>query len=163
MQENEKNYAREWFEYGRAHKDDRVMHFMMMWLAFNWLYNQERHSSVITTETAAIRSYCERHQQILMNYYPYASPSISCFLIDPVQDAISGSPRNDLFGDLKDHTSTPLKRLQALLLTIYQVRCNLFHGSKSLHIQRDMELVKASGDILEGYLKEILEGNSVIW
>lgn len=52
----------------------------------------------------------------------------------------------------------PCRRTQveSLLITIYQVRCNLFHGSKSLHNPRDLELVRSSSIILEGYLKAYL-------
>lgn len=47
-------------------------------------------------------------------------------------------------------------KLTNLILTIYQVRCNLFHGSKSLHIDRDLELVYSSAILMEGYMDALI-------
>ena len=51
---------------------------------------------------------------------------------------------------LKEHN------VEALLMTLYQVRCNLFHGSKSLRVERDRELVRASANILEKYMEALV-------
>ena len=50
-----------------------------------------------------------------------------------------------------------LEQLTSLILTIYHVRCHLFHGSKSLKIDRYVELVRASSIILEDYIREVLK------
>ena len=159
MQEYENNYALEWYKYGRAHEADRVMHFMMMWLAFNWLYNQERYDSGVSSDVDAIRNYCSKHYDVLKQYKAFSSNSMTYFEEAPVSDEISEAKRRERFEILMDwnHKHSELERMQALLLTIYQVRCNLFHGSKSLRIDRNMKLVQATGKIMEGYLKTILD------
>lgn len=43
---------------------------------------------------------------------------------------------------------------EQLLRTIYQVRCNLFHGEKSEQAARDRDLVFAANQILKLYLAE---------
>ncbi len=43
-------------------------------------------------------------------------------------------------------------KLQMVFLRIYQVRCNLFHGDKDPNRKRDVDLVKASADVLEKFL-----------
>ena len=66
--------------------------------------------------------------------------------------------RDGRTGELKPHHKKRFQGVKnrdiaSLIGTLYQVRCNLFHGSKSLRINRDIELVKYSAVILEGYLK----------
>lgn len=49
----------------------------------------------------------------------------------------------------------PEERMVSLILTIYQVRCNLFHGSKTPsgpRETRDSELIESSAEIMEEYL-----------
>jgi hypothetical protein len=43
---------------------------------------------------------------------------------------------------------------EELLRVIYQVRCNLFHGTKAPGSYRDRQLVLGSGEILKQFLKE---------
>ena len=43
---------------------------------------------------------------------------------------------------LRDEQAQPKKRLMALLLILYQVRCNLFHGSKHYASDSDNEVMK---------------------
>ena len=43
-------------------------------------------------------------------------------------------------------------KMQMVFLRIYQVRCNLFHGGKDPNKPRDVDLVKASADVLEQFL-----------
>jgi hypothetical protein len=49
--------------------------------------------------------------------------------------------------------------LEAILLIIYQIRCNLFHGSKTEtngeEFERNHLLVRASAQVMEKLLKEI--------
>ena len=55
------------------------------------------------------------------------------------------------FGD--DYIVVFEKRIEALFMMIYTVRCNLFHGSKEASNPRDVRLVQRSGEILEIYLE----------
>ena len=49
-----------------------------------------------------------------------------------------------------------IEQSKALFQTIYQVRCNLLHGSKSPDEKRDIDLVRCSGEIMEIYMKAIM-------
>ena len=44
----------------------------------------------------------------------------------------------------------------SLFRAIYQVRCNLFHGNKSLGSERDTNLVKQGADVIIGILSKAL-------
>ena len=46
----------------------------------------------------------------------------------------------------------PYKNINDLFLNIYQVRCNLFHGSKAMESSRDKNLVKESNIVLKHLL-----------
>ena len=152
----EKDYALEWYRYGLEKNDDAIVKFMMHWIAFNWLYSECRRSSR-TLESEAIKIYCEKNYTKLSQFKAFDSPAIEVFLERPVHDVLNGrvtAEGTDRYRSLIHDSG--LDQLTSLILTIYHVRCNLFHGSKSLRIDRDVELVRASSIILEGYLREVL-------
>lgn len=88
-------------------------------------------------------------------YDPFCSPASSIFLQSPVNDMYfeNTDRAKDNFEKVKYHDSLGL-------LTIYQVRCNLFHGSKSLRAERDMLLVDSAAEIMGQYLKVLIDGMS---
>ncbi len=147
----EKNYALEWYKYGLEKNDDAIVKFMMHWIAFNWLYSECRQEN----ETENIKEYCYRNYDKLSCYDVFSTDAFIVFKEKPVRDEARGCPRINRFESIKNDSGP--KRIVSLMLTIYQVRCNLFHGSKSLHVNRDIELVHASAEILEGYLKAVLQ------
>lgn len=59
--------------------------------------------------------------------------------------------------DCKNIKSTDKEKATlALFNSMYSVRCNLFHGGKDATNERDIELVRCSGEILEIYLKTLM-------
>ena len=84
-------------------------------------------------------------------YDAFSSPAIDVFLTGPVYGNVD--PKNAE----KDYEGLKKKDYRCLLMTLYRVRCNLFHGSKSLLNERDQQLVRASAVILEGFLKVLLQ------
>lgn len=151
-----KNYALEWYQYGLKNNDDAIVKFMMHWIAFNWLYGEYK-TGIETSEKSAITRYCEHNYDKLSRFDAFSRPEIDVFLDKPVEDI----NRDDRSGKARERYNSlkcdrGLKQFKSLILTIYQVRCNLFHGSKSLQIDRDVELVRASSIILEGYLRTVI-------
>ena len=147
----DKDYAREWYEYGIKQKDDRISKFIFLWIAFNWLYSGCQQG----TEERNIRRFCELNWKTLAQYDAFSESAFRVFEDGPVTSPMRGrtSVRNlheDLFCDDEQI------RITSLILTIYHVRCNLFHGMKSVNNERDVELVQSSGTILDGYLKAIM-------
>ena len=45
-------------------------------------------------------------------------------------------------------------------MSIYQIRCNLFHGSKSMYYKRNVDLIQDSANILEDLLTRIITKES---
>lgn len=56
-----------------------------------------------------------------------------------------------------DESAKSRKRIVSLFMTIYRVRCNLFHGMKRPYPGRDYNLVRDSADILERCLPGLIE------
>ena len=142
----ERNIAEEWYQYGLKTGDDFFMRFMMHWIGFNWLYNQIDGSD----ERAKIKEFYNQNRKKFDKVDPFNFVDINVFLEGAVYDVVKGIPRTRDYKMLKEYN------VEALLMTLYQVRCNLFHGSKSLRVERDRELVRASANILEKYMKVLV-------
>ena len=162
-----RDYARQWYSYGLDTKNDKIIKFIMHWIAFNWLYGEASGGS----ERDNIANYCAQHKVELADYDAFNAPEIAVFLEKPVHDARSEHKyrpkqegkrrdiRDEIFDVLVDEKAENSDRIAALLLTCYQVRCNLFHGQKRLCNARDVSLVENSSVILEGYLNAVLNYN----
>lgn len=65
--------------------------------------------------------------------------------LSPVEDMRPGHRRRNVI--LND-----INNLEEVIYFIYQIRCNLFHGSKDPMNSRDTNLVELSGEILEKWI-----------
>lgn len=119
----------------------------MHWIAFNWLYSEYEGEY----DSGKIRSFCRANYERLSNFDAFFTDAFQVFREQPVLDMARKKERMDLFRSIRQDAGST--RLGSLMLSIYQVRCNLFHGLKSINNDRDIALVKASSIILEGYLK----------
>ena len=155
--------AHAWYEYALRTGDDSVARFMMHWIAFNWIYC----NSGPRSEKRQIERLCEMRYEDLRRYDPFSdAASIEVFMRLPVLDGRGASHRHDdprrpsemdpwqLHEAIRNCQG--LERIQCLLLAIYQVRCNLFHGSKDPDDMRDLELVRSSATIMQGYMEALL-------
>ena len=143
------NYAWEWYKYGLQKKDDEIIKFMFHWIAFNWLY-----SKYSGRTRGQIEKFVDSNYSALSKFDAFSSPAIKIFMDKNVIDILHGNANESDYWAIVNGRGK--ERIKCLLCTILCVRNNLFHGSKSLHTPRDIELVKASSVILEGYLREVL-------
>ena len=150
----ELNIALEWYQYGLKNDDDCFIKFMAHWLAFNWLYSKCGKEY----ESENIQCFCMDNMRILLTFDAFNTDEIKIFEQEPVMD---GKTAQVEVYQKKRFVGVNYKDTESLIMTLYQVRCNLFHGSKSLHIQRDIDLVKASSVILEGYLYALLKNTNI--
>ena len=151
---NDREFALEWYRYG-LDKDEEILKFVAHWIAFNWMYRECRKGD----DRRNIEAFCEREYERLRNFNAFGTGDILVFEDGPVRDETSGHKRKREYTLLMEGTER--EAITALLLSIYQVRCNLFHGSKSLRVDRDIELVRSSSRILAGYLKALLIDDSI--
>jgi hypothetical protein len=99
--------------------DSRVLEaFAATWPIF-------RAQEVVRRRLASITASREEHRQVLLAQNVEHEPL--CW------STHSGSPPADWC-----HT----------LYALYRVRCNLFHGQKSMHVENDVEIVKCAADVL---------------
>lgn len=157
----DRNIALEWYKFGLERGDDFFIKFMMHWVAFNYIYNA---SETDEKELERILSFCKHNKETLEKYDAFADRKngpISIFLESPIKNGHTGNVKWDQKNYHKAICNS--NDIVALFAMMYQVRCNLFHGSKSIRIARDIALVKASSEILEGYLRVLLsvDNNSI--
>lgn len=135
--------AEEWLEQGLSKIDDPVGCLQDCWIAFNSLYsaydigNSER-STIKRFITSCIS---EDFAEELINSN---QTNISYLTSRPVIN-MSDTTRNTQ-RDISSYRSSNeyVSKLKSIMMIIYQVRCNLFHGEKSRYIDRDVTLCKHS-------------------
>jgi hypothetical protein len=148
--------------------DDRLWaDFPRYWMAFNALYNavRQEHDPEARAATKVIRLFFE----------PADAPA--CLQrIGPgrIAELVALPPGDDRLNPTDPHyrskataaarivsgSNDPVERLAALITIVYQVRCNLLHGSKDPAVMRDQALVTACTPILQivvPQLEEIME------
>ncbi len=146
-------YASEWYEYGRNSKDPTVR-FVMYWIAFNWLYSEIEGDG----DKWKIPEYCKKHHDRLSKYNAFGTQAYEDLVREPVMRMERTTVRaTNSYLNRRLREGTSEDPIADLLLTIYQVRCNLFHGSKKRRNMRDGILVGASATIMEGYLGKLLD------
>ncbi|MCQ2578046.1 MAG: hypothetical protein MJ176_05900 [Treponema sp.] len=165
-----------WLKFGMEHNDPFFVKFMTLWFAFNKEYSKfpgvvEKELRDGSTkkqkdvEYAKIKEFCEKNMDKLLSVHDliFKSPLIIIFKEKPVEDMKSvkkwkdnknESHQEKYYKDLIKGTSK--QQTIAIFQMMYQVRCNLFHGSKTPNMERDLNLVRNSGEILEIYLKAIM-------
>ena len=166
--------AKEWDRYARTTGDDSFAQFMMYWIGFNFLYSDYKRGER-DSEKLQIERLCEARFNDLERYDPFAEDTeIHVFLEHPIGKGVSSSYRQprqlrNEGGHLPPRRMTPrqlwevvrsgngLERVQCLFITLYQVRCNLFHGSKSPYDENDLALMRASAHIMRRYMDVLLE------
>ena len=175
--------ARAWYNHALTTGDDSFARFMMHWIAFNFEYGKYRKRKPDgdwNSERERIARLCADKYDALRNYDPFTeNPTEVNELIElpvlsgwrnPEEQEEPQLPPNrlkphemwadELWGVLRldRHSSRyhDIRRTQCLLLTLYQVRCNLFHGSKSPEFMRDRTLVKDAAIIMQRYMEALL-------
>lgn len=150
-----KNYAYEWYAYGLESKKDDIIKFAIHWIAFNWLYGDYGGRD----ERESIKAFCNSNEEVLSSFDAFSKPEIKLFLEQPVYDARGHCRKRSEEIYEKVTKGSGIEQITNLLLTFYQVRCNLFHGQKILRCERDIALVENSSVLLQGYLDAILNSN----
>ena len=155
-----------WYNFGIEHNDPFFVKFVSLWMAFNEKYMDfpgfNNFKNIYDVEYEKINEFCDspKYSTKLESVHEkiFNSPFIKIFMDQPVKDMKQGYETSY---NKRNHNNllhkTGIEQTKALLQTIYQVRCNLLHGSKSPDVQRDINLVRYSGEILEIYMNAIME------
>jgi hypothetical protein len=136
--------------------DDRMwLHFPRYWMAFNALYKVVQRPG--QREDQAVGGVIE------LFFEKDAAQRCLDLVKGPIDDLVRLPPGDDRRGphdpDYRGKTTAlanvigsstdPIERLSCVMKVVYQVRCNLLHGSKDPAVMRDQELIAYCTPILE--------------
>ena len=158
-------FLTEWLEYAKSkdnQEQDEPYKFISYYIAFNYLYNQEMRSDN-EYEFDQIKRFVKKQISDGFDPYRYIDTQKSEYLKKYV------TTERKYTNDDKDDNATCNQRLNdirrqysagkiELFRAIYRVRCNLFHGSKSLRDHmRNGGLIEDGSKVLKGLLDFVLE------
>lgn len=164
--------AKQWYIYGCNEADD-IAKFMFLWISLNWLYNADTYFKYREefnhkeddkrdpSEREQILNFVDDRFEQLRGFDVRKAPEFSIFYDQALFDARKAAGDEPRQKDYRKNDHRKLRsmfekeRIQGMFLTLYQVRCNLFHGSKRLKSGRDDLLIHSAAIILEGYLATI--------
>ncbi len=139
--------ARAWYLKARD-EGDQFDRFVYLWFAFNILYSEFMNND----ERWAIRKFTEKRVLNIRNVEQILNHEDSRYFvrriirncrIDNTQDTA------ELAAKLKNPRNHKNARFEALVLILYQVRCNLFHGNKLFSSESDQEVVLHAANVLQ--------------
>lgn len=152
--------AQSWFSRA-SEQSDEFDRFVALWFAFNALYN-EFYPTPDSSERQAIDAFVFATANRLDGRTMariLGKPEVLFFQARIIRDVRGGA--RDTAEDaiiLASEDRPPRRRLKALLMILYQVRCNLFHGNKTYGRDSDNEVVRNAAkvlmEVLQGYLGE---------
>ncbi len=155
----------DWYRYGTEINDPFFVKFMAMWMIFNFLYNdhyKRNYGNGYKKDGIKIDAYCRDKKEILTRVYDkvFKSSFIEIFKDNAVNSLGNSNDGISNWKILKNKNAAPAERMKALLKIIYIVRCNLFHGWKNPTNERDVELIRCSGEILQMIIEPIWQENN---
>lgn len=131
--------------------------FSNLWMAFNSIYRGEHGRSERARVMACIRRILRDDDAGIVLESVYAS--IDRILEVPPGDLILNKYDPNFrkasvrYASVYNNESeTPVRRLEAVVAILYQIRCNLIHGSKDPQVDRDRMLVRESVNVLHNLL-----------
>lgn len=147
--EQERNIGNEWYEYASKENENYFVKFMMYWVAFNWLYEGYRKDR--QDEKLTIQNFLDDEKRNLnalesLKFFkiPQYQKAIAILTEEPIIDARTCESKSHYKNKVVNNES-----ILDLIYIIYQIRCNLFHGSKSPSAPRNRALVEAAATILD--------------
>jgi hypothetical protein len=133
----------QWIQLSRESSDkktDFLFSFVSIWIAFNALYeyySQQSDENGKITDRKKIKNYIPmtslqtRHRDLLQHNTDYRKSV----------EALAQTPVKDLSSARKSFKIEQPDNIEEVLLCVYRIRCNLFHGGKTPTVRRDRELV----------------------
>ena len=134
--------------------------FSNLWMAFNAIYGGEPDQKERTRVLAAVRR--NLNERRALRVLRAVTKSVDRILAVPPGNMLlnrwdpsfrSASQRYSAM--YRNKAETAVGRLAAVAAVLYQVRCNLIHGSKDPQVERDRMLVKESLSVLRALLPEL--------
>ena len=142
---NNKRIIEVWAKKGDIESDD-FSKFICYWIAFNcWLYtktNEVRDRLALNKLYSKRELYNNFQKSVIENESPFTALVNVC----PIKNNRTENRKKAV----KD-----IHEFKEVIDVLYEIRCNLFHGSKLDTDKRDMEVIKAATPVLEIIVKDI--------
>jgi hypothetical protein len=136
------DFIREWVDRANTGEEGSVFQFVCYYIAFNSLYDEEQGYREFDRITKCVKNMLEQY-----NFNPYNYIDSDSELLKGVMSERSHN-RTDA-GKLARHNIVELYK------SLYYVRCNLFHGAKSMEYARSIGLVRDCCAILRSLFNTI--------
>ena len=175
--ETPKNFVKEWLDYSKSHDDESFFAFMSLFMAFNHLYAKKQFRQigeklVNRGSGAAIKDCVEDILTKILEKDP-------AFTIEPLFGELNNpvyEGERYMYPDDKEVAKEDGKiveliekercacgrrklilKVQIVMLRVFQVRNNLFHGGKYPTFSRNIKLVHDSAVVMKKLLETYIE------
>lgn len=146
----------------RGSSPEEWAEFTNLWMAFNAIYGGEPDKKERARVMACVRRYFSENaaRQVLRSVTPQVKRILTippANLLLNRDDPTFRAASERCAACYRDPAEPAVGRLAAVAGVIYQVRCNLLHGSKDPDDQRDQMLVRDSASVLRALLPALEE------
>jgi hypothetical protein len=136
-------------------EDDHVATFVFLWFCFNaWLAFESGED----TDRAMINWLSGRRGQTSQLRRAYEIAMRSEVFVGHVEALAGQSPIVTNGHRPREARISSLEDFTGIVRGVYQVRCNLFHGSKRIGDSRDETLLRTCAQILEHWVGHLIAG-----
>ena len=154
--------AQSWLKKAEDAGRDDFDRFISLFVAFNALYG--RYHGLKMSEIDAIKQFATAN--------PLREPELrrildleSAYFFSHrvIKNSRNGKDTSDLSEVLSNANASHSDRFQSMLLILYVVRCNLFHGRKVYTDESDECVMRHAASALEAIVKAFLKQYMVVW
>lgn len=133
--------------------------FVNLWIAFNAYYKQ--FFPGIGGDHEKVRAICKDKKYIKIYDDLSNKNKLFCKNLEKLKEELEKKPLVDMknkkpFGTYLGVISS-IKKMEEVFEILYGIRCNLFHGDKSLLDDRDKKLIEFAYNILHDYMEKLVE------
>lgn len=139
--------SRRWYDKGKPETDE-FDKFIYLWISFNALYSEV----IAKGEKEQIKGFVNRYYNPVFDSL-ISSENNNFFKTTEIKDCKLGNKGSTkrYIETLKGNSNSKNKII-ALILCVYQARCNLFHGDKIPQDYNDKQIAMNAGNVLEQFL-----------
>lgn len=150
-----REYILKWIEKSKNEKDhfDKFVYgFFALNAMYSVYYDSDERQAIKDLFASSFNSHYIEYSNILYTpeyeYFCNRPPIKNC-KYDPNKER--PGPRDTYRDTIKLPDRDPKNSNRAMLMILYQIRCNLFHGNKSFSNYNDQEIMKNAAELLLQY------------
>jgi hypothetical protein len=134
---------------GGAGVEEGTNRFITLWIAFNALYAM--HFDDLKHDSEQVRAFSRWSTAMAAHQLCLENPNYTSALADLAERGVYNYKKKRT-EQLPDHAN-----LEQVMVLVYQVRCNLFHGRKCPTDLRDQTLIRAAHTVIRRLVVTLLD------